>query len=687
MRAFAVMALSVTALGAATTVTRTGRADDAESEASDVDPSHWLEQLEVEAGSAEADLRLRELELREGVKVRLSPYYLRADRIHLSLGKYGVRVKGHGVLGFCPCDAPPISIGFSGGWAGPPDELIVEDPTLRIFGVPVFWLPYLWLRTPRKIGLGVPEVSFRGRDGLFLGEGVHLPIGGGLEASVGVYTGGGFAGTVDFVTERSLTLLRVDERRGSDVGEHDVPSGWGLAVDAHGEVGRVDRVSMAWDLDAIRGARGLRTTLDLEPLARPWDHAFAVTRAGPALLGVDLIDARGGPLDSIAVAHPWSGLAGAFGLGTLGGADAWATFGPRWIVGRGAETIADASASIALAGPLGVATWSADARVDARLARAAGEEGSMLAGGHATAIVGEARVEASLPLARALSLERAAGGPPVLHVIEPLVRAAAVVAGDAGDRRALEGFVGAPALDAKRAGLAVAGMRTSLGALGGGIAPGTDPWIGKLTGEAVIGLLAIDDRGSAEGGSRLDGRRDLSGAGRLSWETRQADGGSTLIVLEGAGARSVDAEWGWLGVGRARWESSRDGFGVELRSALRSELPVLAGWALLGADVAPRLTTATGLVAPGATIGLGTGFPVGLGFRLAGDVDVFGASLGELFTAGGTQLLETRATIRYRHPCGCFRMAVRGGHVVGREGVDVFASFELAPDAPQGRDF
>src|SRR5438445_8975168 len=42
---------------------------------------------------------------------------------------YGVRVTGTGELGFCPCDRPPIAIGFSGGYAAPPDDLIVENPT------------------------------------------------------------------------------------------------------------------------------------------------------------------------------------------------------------------------------------------------------------------------------------------------------------------------------------------------------------------------------------------------------------------------------------------------------------------------------------------------------------------------------------------------------------------------------
>jgi len=654
-----------------------GAAGVANAEEPEDDPARWLKELDLEAGSAEADLRLRELDLRDGVKVRLPPYHLRAERIHLSLGKWGVRVKGLGVLTFCPCDSPPVSIGFSGGWAGPPDELIVQDPTLRILGVPVFWLPYLWLRSPRKIGLTTPDVSFRGADGLFLGQGLHLPIGRGLEVGAGVYTAGGFAATADLATERTSTLVRFDFRRQSDVGEKDVPSGAGLAIDARGGIGD-GFAGMTWDVDAIRGARGLRTSLDLDALARPFDRGTAMGQVGPVRVGVDAIDTRGAPLDALAFVRPWVGLAGAVSHGSSGGSNGSISFGPRWVRDRGAESVADASGATTLAGPLGIALFQADARVDGRVARAAAGD-APLAGGRLGAVVGEARLEASLPLARAIHLDRAAGGPPVLHLIEPLLRVSGVSANSSGDRGALAGFIGAPAFaesSAQSAALFALGTRTRLGSMYGGIAPGRDPWIGKLAAEASVGTLLVSDR------------RDGVVAGEVSWNTRNARGGSTGIMLRGAGTRALETRTaaGWLGSGHLRWEYSRDGFGAELRGAARGDLPVLAGWALFGADLAPRLTTATGLAAPGTTVGIGTALPVMGGFRLAGDFDVYGPSTGELFTTA--QLIDLRGTLRYRHPCGCFRLAIRGGKIVGREGVDVFASFELARTDPnEQRDF
>ena len=663
----------------------------------DDDPSRWLKELDVEAGSLEADVRLRELDLRDGVKVRLSPYYLRADRVHLSMTPWGVRVKGDGVLTFCPCDDPPISIGFSGGYAGPPDELIVEDPTLRVFGVPVFWLPYLWLRSPRKVGLTMPQVSFRGGDGLFLGQGVHLPIGAGLELGVGAYTRGGFAASADFATARTFSRVRYDFRSAPEVGARDdIPSGGGLAIDAHGDLGDLrarSAPSWVWDLDAIRGARGLRTTLDLEPLARPFDRAATEVRMGPVGVGVDVVDRRGDALDRYGFARPYAALFGSTALGELGGTSARATLGPRFVRARKMDALADVSWGVELGAPLGITMLHATTELAGRAAHAGGSDRldplPPIEGGRAAAVVVEGRLEWSLPLARNLRLDRAAGGPPVVHVIEPLLRLAGVGARGGGDREALAGFAAAPVLDAANgsnngstasttidartvgAAYFALGARTALGAMAGGIAPGRDPWIGKLTAEVATGALVTD------------GRRDATAAGELAFTTRRADGGGWQLALQGAVARTlrrdaIDSTLGWVALGRVHVDTSRDGLRLELRAAARGAMPVIGGWAILGADAAPRLTTATGLGAPGSTFGVGTGFPIGLGLRLGGDVDAFADTIAGFARKDDRKLLDVHSTLRYRHPCGCFRLGVRGGHVVGREGVDVFATLELA---------
>jgi hypothetical protein len=276
----------------------------------------------------------------------------------------------------------------------------------------------------------------------------------------------------------------------------------------------------------------------------------------------------------------------------------------------------------------------------------------------------------------------------VLHVIEPLLRASFVGARGGGDREALAGFAATPLLvdgapgnaltplDPRNVGASVAalGARTIVGAMSGGIAPGTDPWMGKITAEIVGGTLVAP------------GHRDAAGAGELSVITRRSNGGGWDVSLRGAIARTlykdIDPTLGWLGLARARLDTSRDGLRVEIRGAARGSMPVLGGWALLGADAAPRISTITGLYTPGATVGMGLGFPLGLGLRLGGDVDAYADTFSALAHKDQSHLLDVHSVLKYRHPCGCFRFGLRGGHVVGREGVDVFATLELARFEP-----
>jgi hypothetical protein len=44
-----------------------------------------------------------------------------------------------------------------------------------------------------------------------------------------------------------------------------------------------------------------------------------------------------------------------------------------------------------------------------------------------------------------------------------------------------------------------------------------------------------------------------------------------------------------------------------------------------------------------------------------------------------TELLAERATVAYRHRCGCLGLALTGAHRVGRDGVDVWATVDLVP--------
>jgi hypothetical protein len=668
----------------------------AASRASGDDPTHWLKELDVEAGRLEADLPLRELDLSEGVRVRLSPYYLRADRIHLSLSPWGVRVVGDGKLSFCPCDDPPLTIGFAGGWAAPPDELIVESPTLRFFGVPILWLPYLWLRSPRKVGLAIPEISWRGRDGLFFGEQLHLPLGEGLELGAGVYASGGFAGSLDFATTTTFTRARLDVRSDASVagaGEGasapSVPGGLGLSIDAWGALGQ-GALRFRWDVDAVRGPRAPRTLLALEPLARPFDRGVVEASAGPVAFGVAATSARAGSLERIDDLAPWAALGGGGSIGSIGAWGASMDAGPRFVRGAGGDLLLDGGARLALAGPTWPITWRSDLRLDARGGRpfAASADppasaGAGSADGRGGALVGEARFEASLPLARALDVERARGGPPVLHVLEPLVRAAFVGALAEGPERLLVGFPAAaifePQSDAatvsgrRLGGTAAMGVRTSLGTLGGGVAPGRDPFVGAMRGELVAGGLA------------LSARRDAILAGSFALDLHHGDGGGVDLRVDGALARAVDERdlgLAYALLGSARWSASRDGVGLELRGAARSELPPLGVLAVLGRDLAPWLSTPAWLARSGTTGGLSAVVPLGAGLAVSGGGDAFAPSLRALHLAD-VSVLDVHGAVRYAHPCGCFRVALRGAHVIGRGGLDLFATLELAQRAPE----
>src|SRR6185369_11403801 len=95
---------------------------------------------------------------------------------------------------------------------------------------------------------------------------------------------GGYAIEGDLRTPRSRTRARWDW----------LDSG-GLAVDARGSDG--DRRGAAWDVDVIRGRRGLVSTLPLEDAARPLDRARGETfvREGPVTFAASgVVSARRG---------------------------------------------------------------------------------------------------------------------------------------------------------------------------------------------------------------------------------------------------------------------------------------------------------------------------------------------------------------------------------------------------------
>src|SRR5262249_11234863 len=152
----------------------------------------------------------------------------------------------------------------------PPGDLLVRSPRLEVLGLPVLWLPWIWIRAPDRVGFLPPMVAWRGDDGLLAGAGAHLPWRGTdgavreLDVRGGGYFEGGAQVAVGLHPPSSTTRASIDQIHGTRV-----------AADARGSLQPESQVALAWDLDAIRGDRGRSGTIDLAAAAQPYDVAVA----------------------------------------------------------------------------------------------------------------------------------------------------------------------------------------------------------------------------------------------------------------------------------------------------------------------------------------------------------------------------------------------------------------------------
>jgi len=231
-------------------------------------------ELSFSADQVEGDVRLRELSLRGNVVVTYERFRLTSPSLSLHRSGRGIEVTGPGEVVFCPCPNPPVSIGFAGGVVAPPADLILEKPTLRVAGWTVFALPWFWMRAPTRPGILPPNIAYRGADGLLIGEGVHLPWKDGddydqLDITAAGYVKGGFELVTRFWTPRSTNRIRWDHLHG----DH-------LAVTAQGSYPLAETGAVAWDIDAIRGARARSAALTLDEAARGYDRAGGQTIFG-----------------------------------------------------------------------------------------------------------------------------------------------------------------------------------------------------------------------------------------------------------------------------------------------------------------------------------------------------------------------------------------------------------------------
>jgi hypothetical protein len=580
---------------------------------------YWLD---FSAGRVDIDANSNELDLSDHVVVRVDRYRLTSDRLKLHRGPRGIVVDGSGRVAFCPCPDPPVSIGFSSVTVAPPTDMLIAQPTLRLGGVPVMWLPYLWLRSPDRVGMLPPRVAWRAQDGLLLGSGVHLPFGpkpdhgrrSALDLRAAGYVKGGAELDGNMATPTTSTRVRWDHLRRSL-----------LEIDAHGAVAGPRRGSVAWQLDAIRGARGLEGTILLEPAARRYDRAVLLALrargAGLFAMGVRTDAARGGPLDRFGAVGPRAHLGFGGALGDVGDIDSGVDVQTVHAAGYGSATLGVQRLEIGMAarpGPL-----SASVRV--RDEFDAGTTDS--AGGVLLQSAGRARL--GLPLVRAYG----SGSAPIVHRVEPFIEGGGGYAASRGAAFAEPELVDGGLVSA------VAGLdnvlgstpdraAATLGVRGGYVGPaaGPEPAVSGRLG-ATVGWLAL--------------RSDLA------WLPRHR---------------------------RDVIEATRLRLGREDRLHVTGYVEGRSG----ASPTLARLLVADAFDAPKAgwfdRSGWSTGGELGvpwtdwLASAVAGDYDL-----------ETRQLLAIRGSVAYRHPCGCLALVAWAGHRIGRPGVDAWMSVDLAP--------
>lgn len=593
----------------------------AESEQADAD-DHGPYWLDFSAGRVDIDANSNQLELSDHVVVRVDRYRLTSDRLKLHRGPRGLVVDGSGRVAFCPCPDPPVSIGFQAVTVAPPTDMLIDQPTLRVGGVPVMWLPYLWLRSPDRIGILPPKVAWRAQDGLLLGTGVHLPFGDkpahlgrpALDLRAAGYIQGGAELDARMATPATSTHVRWDYLERSL-----------LEIDAHGSQSRRRAGSVAWQLDAIRGARGREGTIELEPAARRYDRvalsALRAPGAGLIALGVRADARRGGPLDRFGAVGPRAhfGLGGA--LGDVGDVDSALDVSTVHAPGYGSATLAVQRLELGLAarpGPLSAGIRARD-ELDAGTTDSAG----------GVLLQSAARARVGLPLVRVYG-SRAL---PLVHRVEPFIEGGG---GYAASRNAA--FAERPLVDGGLVS-AVAGLDNALGSVQGRSAAtlrARAGYVGPAQGPvpAVAGRL----------GARA---RWLALRSDVAWLPRTDRG-----VVEATRLR-VGREDGLhvAGYVEGRWGVS----------------PVLARLLVSDAFAAPR-----------------TGWFDESGFTTGGELGVpwthwLASAVGGDYDLETRQLLAVRGSLAYRHPCGCLAVVAWAGHRVGRRGVDAWMSVDLAP--------
>jgi hypothetical protein len=576
--------------------------------------------VDFRARRVEVDGKLQRLELSGDVRVRSGRYQLTSERLRLEQSPRGAEVEGPGRIAFCPCAHPPVAFGFRSATVAPPTDLLIAGPSLELFGLPVFWAPYLWLRSPDRAGFLPATVALRGHDGWLLGSGVHLPWGerdtlghrSALDLRAAGYLKGGAEVTAEVTTERTTTAVRWDHLASDLVG-----------VEAHGSV-TSDRLgaAAAWSVDALRGPRALVGTPSLEVASRRLDRArVSVVRAGENTilsLGLRADETRGTSLGELGAAGPRVGVAHLQPIGDAGTleweADATSLAHPS----RGAVTVAESAGRARLDARPGVTVISAEL----------GER----VGVAVTELDETGDIESFGRLGLAWPLVRAFGRAPDpwLHWVEPYAESSIVLA--------------------RRQG----------------------PWVELPDGNSVSVLAGLR---SALG--RLGARGALATSIRAGWvgppEAPDRVVGGTLGITTEYVAVGTRAHWLWLepqafeSSARARLgrlDSLHLGAYIEGRTRVEPLVARLVGpdpWRRLGAGWLDRSGWTAGAEA------------------LVPWTHWLSSSVGLDRDLIRPRWLGWRSGVAYRHPCGCLALVAGASERIGRRGIDGWLSVQLVP--------
>ena len=563
------------------------------------------------------------------VHVDEPPFHLSSDELRLRRVPIGVELDGQGRVTFCPCLGTPLSVRFRGATVAPPHDLVLRDPVLEVFGVPIAWAPVIWLRSPGRVGLLAPDVAWRGADGLFLGGGVHVPwragdVARGVDLRAGAYVDGGVAVQAAMRTSLSETQVAWDMWRGDA----------GIALGLHGATAIADPDrpnSVAWEVDALRGARAVKATTDVDVAAFPFDRAQAEAswRANGWTFasGVRAIAPRGGDLGGLGVGGPVVVARRAEAIARLASYDATLEAGAIEGARLGTTAFARAEGGAYLGGHAGPTAATLAVRAVGDMAddgERVGSEGSA-----------QVRLTGGLPLERAFASADEAD--PWVHRTEPRLEAAALAthASAVLPVPAGRGTVGPTG----EAWVAAAGWNNAIGR-----------WGSRAAAEV-----------NASGGAVGDDRRArpvvrARASGGADWFAFEADFARVLLAGRdgGGGALVARARVGEVSsIHLAAHIAERDGVD-----------PVLAR-----AIVDAPLEAASGFLAvTGWTGGARLGLPIGPRVRLRGGADV---------DFDTRRIVAAQGAFELHDPCNCVVLRASAAHRIGRDGVDVWLSVEL----------